>query len=57
MPKICHMLSLPLTSTLSIYIYDKPRVEALLLNVPHLTPDRQANRRQEVRGKANTRLR
>ena len=44
MPKICHMLSLPLTSALSIYINVKPRVEALL-NAPLLTPERQANRR------------
>ena len=30
MPRICHMLSLPLTSPLSVYISDKPIVKALL---------------------------
>ena len=49
MPRICHMLSLPLTSSLSIYISDKPKLKALLtLNsteASHLTPERQVNRR------------
>ena len=30
LPRICHMLSLPLTSPLSNYINDKPRVESSL---------------------------
>ena len=43
------MLSLPLTSSLYIYISDKPKSKALLTlsstEAPHLTPERQANRK------------
>ena len=54
--KIFHVLSLPLTSSLSIYINDKPRSGALQ-NASLLPPERQQIEDRKSEGTANTRFR
>ena len=53
--RICHMLSLPLTSCLSIYIGDKPKSKALRLHSWDLKGRQIEDRKSE--GTANTRFR
>ena len=44
--RICHMLSVPLTSCLSIYISDKPDSKALFPLLPPWAPDERQHKQK-----------